>query len=169
MASVNNYEISNVVEEQVQNFFSKLDKDDNGVLTYKECINYWRSQGVQDPEYITNVIFFQYDKNRTKTISESEFRHEVARLRKAIAYYQIRQLNLATFLSKFDKNYDAKITLDELENEFNRVGYQDPKGVARCVFYTLDKNKDGSVTMDEISNHFKRIDEISMGTSEPQQ
>ncbi|KAF2076953.1 hypothetical protein CYY_001729 [Polysphondylium violaceum] len=148
--------IKNLIEEQVQGFFSKLDTDHNGEVTYEECIDYWRGQGVQDPEYITDVIFLQNDKNKDTKISVDEFRKEANKLKIALAFNRVHELNLATFLSQFDKNSDDKITLDELESEYKRIGYMNPKAAARWIFISMDKNKDDTVTMDDLTNLFKK-------------
>ncbi|KAF2073320.1 hypothetical protein CYY_005373 [Polysphondylium violaceum] len=163
MEGLNSSEIK-LVEEQVQNFFNKIDKDLNGVVTYGECIDYWKTQGVKDPKYITNMIFLQNDKNNDARITTAEFRSEATKLRTAIVYNKVHELNLATFLSKFDINNDAKITLTELENEFKRVGCSDSRSAAGWLFSSMDRDKDGIISMDDLTKCFQKIYPKKIGT-----
>ncbi|KAF2076664.1 hypothetical protein CYY_002034 [Polysphondylium violaceum] len=156
--------LKKLVDEQIQNFLNKFDKDKNGEVSYEECVSYWRSQGVKDPEHIANVIFIQYDKNKDSKIRLDELKNGVVKLAAAYTYSLLHELNLATFLSRFDKNNDDKISFDELENEYKRSGSKDPKAAAEWIYHSMDKKSDATITMDDLTKFFEKIDPKKMGT-----
>ncbi|KAF2069357.1 hypothetical protein CYY_009328 [Polysphondylium violaceum] len=161
--------IDEQVGEELDNFLTKFDKNNDGNVSYDEVFNYWKTQKCKDPKALSDLMFATLDKNGDGIISLSEFTNNTVSVKRLLAKNKAVEDNLVNFLLKFNKNGDDVITRSELEAEFKRSGHENPKKAVNYILYAMDADDNDSLTMNEITESFKLKSAVYKNRQTPQQ
>ncbi|CAD5216436.1 unnamed protein product [Bursaphelenchus okinawaensis] len=140
------YQLSRTPKKEVDNLFSHLDTDKNGILTRAELKNSKENLG---PEIIEG-LFLVADTNGDGQITHQEFGTIQGAFGQTPSSRKSENVGIArALIDNMDTNKDKKLSPQEVHtfvSQFNKVS---PKTVA-TAFARLDSNHDGQLTLAEL-------------------
>ncbi|GFP92175.1 calcium-dependent protein kinase 13 [Phtheirospermum japonicum] len=136
--------LSNEEVEGIKEIFTKIDADNDGIVSTEELKSGLQKLNSQLAESEVQMLIEAVDTNGKGTLDYGEFL--------AISLHLQRMANdehLHKAFSYFDKDGNGYIEPDELRNTLMEDGANDSTDVANDIFQEVDTDKDGRISYDE--------------------
>ncbi|KAL3638063.1 Calcium-dependent protein kinase 13 [Castilleja foliolosa] len=136
--------LSNEEVEGIKEMFSKIDTDNDGIVSTEELKSGLQKYNSQLAESEVQMFIEAVDTNGKGTLEYGEFLAISLHLQK-----MANDEHLHKAFSYFDKNGNGYIEPDELRDTLAEDGVDDCTDVANDIFQEVDTDKDGRISYDE--------------------
>ncbi|KAK5575020.1 hypothetical protein RB653_010275 [Dictyostelium firmibasis] len=152
---------------EIKPIILKSDKNKDRQYSIDEIIQLLKKSNSKCPERLGALLFKSLNKKLDESICFNDI--DDRELSKNCDKFKDKpELDIETFLLKFNKNNDKMISHHELKTKLEELGCTNSKKTADYVFEKIDINKEGSLSFENLENKKINVEkEKYMSTQSP--
>ncbi|KAN0026398.1 hypothetical protein ACTFIV_007382 [Dictyostelium citrinum] len=144
----------------------KCDKNKDRQYSIDEIIQLLKKSNSKNPERLAVLLFKSLNKKLDQSLCFNDIDdREISK--NCDRFKDKPELDIESFLLRFNKNNDKMISHHELKTKLDELGCGNSKKTADYVFEQIDTNKEGSLSYDDLEDFVQLKPDNNKKTSLP--